>query len=157
MASQYTPNRPSSAGKSRTILRAVIAVALIIAVYQGYPVVRGLWQQWMPGAAPRDLLEEARQQQAAGDKAQAALLLDEGLAAETAPEKRYDLLRMRIDLAREIPELSAADIGPWLKEHAIDVLNVAGPRESSAPGIYDRSYAFLIAIFRPPGECLQSC
>ena len=101
MASQYTPNRPSGAGKSRTILRAVIAVALIIGVYQGYPVARGLWQQWMPGAAPRDLLEEARQQQQAGDKAQAALLLDEALATETAPEKRYDLLRLRTDLARE--------------------------------------------------------
>lgn len=108
MPSPYTPNRPTSAGKSRTILRVVIAVALLFGLYQGYPVVRGLWQQWMPGAAPRDLLEEARQQQAAGDNDQAALLLDEGLAAETAPEKRYALLRMRTDLARENGEWALA-------------------------------------------------
>lgn len=108
MASPYTPNRPNSAGKSRTILRAVIAVALLIGVYQGYPVARSLWQQWMPGAAPRDLLEEARQQQAAGDKAQAVLLLDEGLAVESLPEKRYALLRMRTDIARENGEWALA-------------------------------------------------
>jgi len=101
MTSPYTPNRPNGAGKSRTFLRAVIVVALLIGLYQGYPVVRNLWQQWMPGAAPRDHLEEARQQQEAGDKAQAALLLDEGLGAETDPEKRYALLRMRTELARE--------------------------------------------------------
>lgn len=31
----------------------------------------------------------------------------------------------------------------WLKEHGIDTLNVAGPRESSSQGIYKDSYNFL--------------
>ena len=34
----------------------------------------------------------------------------------------------------------------WMGEQGIRVLNVAGPRESSAPGIADDTYRFLIAI-----------
>ena len=36
----------------------------------------------------------------------------------------------------------------WLKEHAVDTLNVAGPRESSEPGIYEKTLAFLRALYR---------
>ena len=34
-------------------------------------------------------------------------------------------------------------IDPWLKEHRITVLNVAGPRESSSPGIYQQATTIL--------------
>jgi lipoprotein-anchoring transpeptidase ErfK/SrfK len=101
MSSQYTPNRPTKTGISRTILRLAIAGALLVGVYQGYPIVRGLWQGMIPGAAPRDFLDEARQQKEAGDVTKAGLVLDEGIAAEGNADRRYALLRMRIDLARE--------------------------------------------------------
>jgi hypothetical protein len=39
----------------------------------------------------------------------------------------------------------------WLQQMAIEVLNVAGPRESTSPGIYAASHAFLVSIFRPGG------
>lgn len=42
--------------------------------------------------------------------------------------------------------LSPHDCGSvqdWLVSRQIRVLNVAGPRESTAPGIYDRAFAFL--------------
>jgi hypothetical protein len=35
----------------------------------------------------------------------------------------------------------------WLDENKIRVLNVAGPRESSAPGIYDEALAYLTRLF----------
>ena len=35
----------------------------------------------------------------------------------------------------------------WLDEKKIRVLNVAGPRESSAPGIYDEARGFLTKLF----------
>ena len=35
----------------------------------------------------------------------------------------------------------------WLEENAIRVLNVAGPRESEAPGIYEVALAYLENIF----------
>lgn len=35
----------------------------------------------------------------------------------------------------------------WLAENRFDVLNVAGPRESSEPGIYDEARGFLVRLF----------
>lgn len=35
----------------------------------------------------------------------------------------------------------------WVKAHGIGVLNVAGPRESKCPGIYDRAAGFLRRVF----------
>ena len=34
-------------------------------------------------------------------------------------------------------------IEPWLKENRISILNVAGPRESSQPGIYQQALEIL--------------
>lgn len=40
----------------------------------------------------------------------------------------------------------------WLSEHRPETLNVAGPRESSRPGIYERSFRMLLRLFEPsPG------
>ena len=41
-------------------------------------------------------------------------------------------------------EMSA--VADWLAAHEIRVLNVAGPRESEAPGIYWRAKAFMEAL-----------
>jgi hypothetical protein len=40
-------------------------------------------------------------------------------------------------------ETAVAEAGRWLSENRIGVLNVAGPRESEAPGIHDQAAAFL--------------
>jgi len=45
-----------------------------------------------------------------------------------------------VDLTGE-PEIDA--IRAWLTEQGIEVLNVAGPRESSAPGIEQQAFDFL--------------
>ena len=37
----------------------------------------------------------------------------------------------------------------WIQREAIAILNVAGPRESAAPGIYKDAAAFLRALLRP--------
>ena len=41
-----------------------------------------------------------------------------------------------------------ADIRKWLRDNAVSVLNVAGPRESTSPGIYGEAVAFLDAVLR---------
>ena len=38
-------------------------------------------------------------------------------------------------------------VAGWLAEHAPKILNVAGPRESEAPGIYRESRAFLTKLW----------
>ncbi|MCY3776518.1 MAG: putative molybdenum carrier protein [Candidatus Aminicenantes bacterium] len=34
----------------------------------------------------------------------------------------------------------------WIRRYRIRVLNVAGPRESSSPGVYDRAKGFLVRL-----------
>jgi len=48
---------------------------------------------------------------------------------------------LEIDLT---PEKKKADPGEWLSRNKIRVLNVAGNRESNAPGIYKAAFAFLL-------------
>lgn len=50
-----------------------------------------------------------------------------------------------VDLERP-PALE--EIRCWLRSHASGTLNVAGPRESGCPGIYDTTVAFLRALLR---------
>lgn len=40
-------------------------------------------------------------------------------------------------------------VGEWLRNSGVQTLNVAGPRETEAPGIYARALDFLLAIFAP--------
>ncbi len=47
------------------------------------------------------------------------------------------------------------EIRRWLEAENIRVLNVAGPRESQAPGIYRRAYEVLAALFRLLAERLD--
>ena len=48
-----------------------------------------------------------------------------------------------VDVA-EIPD--PGRVRAWLRESRIEVLNVAGPRESKCPGIYEEALAFLRAV-----------
>lgn len=49
-----------------------------------------------------------------------------------------------VDLAREVNVIS---IREWLIQNKIQVLNIAGPRESEAPGIYQHTALFLKKLF----------
>jgi hypothetical protein len=54
---------------------------------------------------------------------------------------------LSLDLARR-PDLT--EVRAWAAAHGVQILNVAGPRESSQPGIYDQAKAFLRAVLAPP-------
>lgn len=41
------------------------------------------------------------------------------------------------------------DVASWLREHRIEVLNIAGPRESSSPGIHAEAEQLLLYLFAP--------
>lgn len=83
--------------------------------------------------------------------ADATLILHLGpLAGGTALTR--DLARrwgrpwLAVDLAAP---LLPALVGEWLVEHRVATLNVAGPRESQAPGIYGRARAWLHQVLEP--------
>jgi hypothetical protein len=58
-----------------------------------------------------------------------------------------------VDLAQR-PD--PAGVRAWMDESGIGVLNVAGPRESSNPGIYAEAKAFLRALLTPSDECCDA-
>jgi hypothetical protein len=55
---------------------------------------------------------------------------------------------LRIDL---LVETCPETVRQWLVEHDIGVLNVAGPRESSCPGIAQQAEQFLVALLHQFG------
>lgn len=63
------------------------------------------------------------------------------LTAELAGRYGRPLLILDLDA-----DSDPAAVRTWLREHAVRVLNVAGPRESGEPGIYGRSHALMLRI-----------
>jgi len=48
----------------------------------------------------------------------------------------------------DLPEKqNIQSIVSWVKMYNIQVLNIAGPRESQCPGIYQKSYDLLAVLF----------
>jgi hypothetical protein len=54
---------------------------------------------------------------------------------------------LHIDLGRAAAFDAAIDINDWISENGIQVLNIAGPRASKDPTIYDRVYKILETVF----------
>jgi len=42
------------------------------------------------------------------------------------------------------------DVRQWIDAHGVKDLNVAGPRASEAPGLYEAAAAFMQALLNPP-------
>ncbi len=66
-----------------------------------------------------------------------------GTALTDALARRAGKPVLVVDLDRAA---SAAEVRAWVVANAIRVLNVAGPRESEAPGIHDQAAAFLLRV-----------
>jgi hypothetical protein len=65
---------------------------------------------------------------------------DRGTALTVELARRYGRPHLAMDLATP-PD--AEVVRRWADEHQVRILNVAGPRESSCPGIHDEAAAFL--------------
>jgi hypothetical protein len=90
--------------------------------------------------------------------ADATLILSRGpadrgtaLTKEIAQRMHKPLLIIDLDKRLDLPA-----IREWLASHAVNVLNIAGPRESSQPGIYAAAYDILRQVLGPsPNAPLQ--
>ena len=67
---------------------------------------------------------------------------DRGTALSVKLANRHRKPLCVVDLDQSPPD-EAARVRQWLRQQSIVVLNVAGPRESSAPGIGAQAAAFL--------------
>lgn len=65
-----------------------------------------------------------------------------GLTVDFARELDKSFLVIRLD-----EDSKPAMVVDWIREHTISVLNVAGPRESTTPGIYAKAKTFLELVF----------
>jgi len=76
------------------------------------------------------------------------LILNQGeLTSGTLETYKYALLTGKPVLLQDISRLRPDQVSRWVEENAISVLNVAGPRESKSPGIYDQARRFLLLLF----------
>ena len=68
--------------------------------------------------------------------------LDGGTLETVEYARRYDKPCLVVQLDEENHQ-SLQEVCTWMREKAVHVLNVAGPRESKRPGIYQQSFDFL--------------
>jgi len=73
----------------------------------------------------------------------------EGTAYTVDCLKRHGKRYLLVDFKGTDDTEAIALIRRWLRESAPEVLNVAGPRESKAPGIYGRVRAVLMEALKP--------
>ncbi len=73
----------------------------------------------------------------------------EGTAYTITTARRIGKPCLVLDLSNE--EATAGAILSWVQAHNVRILNVAGPRESKCPGIYEQSKGFLRQLFSHPG------
>ena len=59
--------------------------------------------------------------------------------------ERHRRPRLVVDLDGGV---EPAEVRRWLEDNAVEILNVAGPRESQSPGIADLAREFLVGMFR---------
>jgi hypothetical protein len=74
---------------------------------------------------------------------------DRGTALTARLAERYGKPCLALDLTHQ-PD--PQEVRAWAAAHGVRVLNVAGPRESSQPGIYEEAKAFLSALLLPSDE-----
>lgn len=61
---------------------------------------------------------------------------------------RHGKPHLKIDLQQPQPPVRAEIVRAWLRKHRIEVLNIAGPRESSQPGIEEETRQLLHDLAR---------
>ncbi|MCX5812968.1 MAG: putative molybdenum carrier protein [Proteobacteria bacterium] len=72
-----------------------------------------------------------------------------GTALTIECAKKHRKQYLLIDLEKKPDNEIIESIQTWLSDNQPEILNVAGPRESSAPGIYERVFIILYNIYDP--------
>ncbi len=72
---------------------------------------------------------------------------DRGCRLAGAAARELGRARLTVDLSKTAQDAACAQVAAWIAREQIRILNIAGPRESNAPGIYCRAYEFLTSLF----------
>lgn len=153
--SAYLPRKIVSGGQTG-VDRAGLELALAIGIEHGGWCPRGRLAE--DGTVPSryELVENdsrdysVRTRQNVVDSDATLILYERRLSGGTLLTKRVAGEVDRPCLCVPIDNESVAAIRLWLKEVKPEVLNVAGPRESSSPGIEARALLILLRVFETP-------
>jgi hypothetical protein len=79
-------------------------------------------------------------------------MFDQGTRLTRQVARELDRAHLVVDLSKMEDGSKAVEIGcarvlAWMTPEKIRILNIAGPRESTAPGIYNRARSFLTSLF----------
>jgi hypothetical protein len=139
-------------GVDRAALRFGLDVGLEVGGYcpAGFRAEDGVipsrFQPYLVCTERPDYRERTRRNVASAD---ATLIVGRGeLAAGTALTRTWCRRLGKPLVVVQIGEDDASDaVASWLQSHSPSVLNVAGPRESTHPGIEAQAYDLLVAVF----------
>lgn len=81
--------------------------------------------------------------------APAPLVGGTAFTARVAAKLKRPVFHLHLDAASCADAIDLAGVRAWLTEHEVRTLNVAGPRESTVPGIYAPAQAVLVRLFAP--------
>lgn len=73
-------------------------------------------------------------------------VLDVGTFATVAFAKQLKKPYLLIDFDDPDVDAEITQTKLWIEDHSIEILNIAGPRESKRPGIYEKTQSFLNMI-----------
>jgi hypothetical protein len=137
--------------------RAALDAAIVAGLDHGGWAPNGLWAEDGPIAARYGLVETPSADVAQRTEwnvrdADATLIVASGpLAGGTALAQqcafKHGKPSRQFDPRGASRDHLAADMARWLAPLDGDVLNVAGPRASQDPGLYDLAFAALLALF----------
>lgn len=90
----------------------------------------------------------ARTRQNVIDSDATLILYERRLKGGTLLTRRYAAELGKPSLCVKMERTEPAEVSRWLAETQPNSLNVAGPRESSYPGIEERALGYLLSVFQ---------
>ena len=155
--SVFVPARIVSGGQTG-VDRAALDVAIALGIQHGgwCPAGRLSEDGSIPSRYQLDEMDAtdypARTEQNVVDS-DATLILYEGrLKGGTLLTRRICQRLDKPHLCLRFDDSQAREVSRWLAELKPQTLNIAGPRESTSPGIFDRSMQFLLAVLASQSE-----
>lgn len=148
----HVPQKIVSGGQTG-VDRAGLELAIALGIDHGGWCPRGRLAEdgqvpWQYRLTENDSLDyKVRTRQNVVDSDATLILYSERVSGGTALTRRIAKELLRPCLCVRLSEKAAAEIAAWLNQVKPVTLNIAGPRDSSSPGIESRALDVLLSLY----------